>query len=123
MRLALILPQIVAKKPLSEDVRGNLAAHVSCIGGAATEAEWRSFLGDAEFQGNSLQTAPVRIGDSNFRAPAPDVLLFDRKSNLSVYWESDGSAPNSGCCATTPDVTLKPSDLPSDFDVNEWVGE
>ncbi|KAJ2929996.1 hypothetical protein H1R20_g7127, partial [Candolleomyces eurysporus] len=95
------LSDIVAKKSLPEDVRGNLTAYISCIVGAVTEAEYRTFLADAGFQ---------------------DVLLVDRKSDLNVYWDSNGPAPTTSCCSPASSDVLKQRNLPADFDVNEWVG-
>ncbi|KAJ3550792.1 hypothetical protein NMY22_g236 [Coprinellus aureogranulatus] len=93
----IVLDDIIARKPLPENVTDNLAAYVGCIGGAVTEEQYRSFLSDAGFK---------------------DVLFVDRKSDLNVYWKGTSSI---SCCSTAPDLSQRP-DFPEDFDVNEWVG-
>ncbi|RXW22796.1 hypothetical protein EST38_g3041, partial [Candolleomyces aberdarensis] len=89
------------RKLLPEDVRGTLSAYLSCIGGAVTEAEYRTFLADAGFK---------------------DGLLVDRRSDLTICWDSNGSAPTTSCCSPASSDILKQRNLPADFDVNEWVG-
>ncbi|KAJ3541880.1 hypothetical protein NMY22_g3713 [Coprinellus aureogranulatus] len=93
----IVLDDIIARKPLPENVTDNLAAYVGCIGGAVTEEQYRSFLSDAGFK---------------------DVLFVARKSDLNVYWKGTSSI---SCCSTAPDLSQRP-DFPEDFDVNEWVG-
>ncbi|KAF5315928.1 hypothetical protein D9611_005013 [Ephemerocybe angulata] len=94
----IVLDDIVAKKPLPDNVKSNLAGYVSCISGAVTEDEYRAFVGDAGFK---------------------DVLFVDRKGDLSVYWQGD-TAPNT-CCSGPTDLSVCP-DFPENFDANEWAG-
>jgi hypothetical protein len=41
----------VAQKPLPDDIRGDLAAHVGCIAGAIEKSVYKDLLTDAGFQG------------------------------------------------------------------------
>jgi ubiquinone/menaquinone biosynthesis C-methylase UbiE/rhodanese-related sulfurtransferase len=92
----MVLDDIIAKKPLPENIRNDLSAYVGCISGALEETEYRQLLHDAGFK---------------------DVLFADTKSDLNIYYEAGAGteASNTGCC-TTPSVNIPPS-----FDVNIWV--
>lgn len=92
----MVLDDIIARKPLPENIRNDLSAYVGCISGALEEPEYRQLLHDAGFK---------------------DVLFADTQSNLNIYYEAGAGteASNTGCC-TTPSVNIPPS-----FDVNIWV--
>jgi len=92
-----VLDDIVAKKPLPEDLRNNIAAYVGCVSGAIVLEEYESLLKDA--------------GLSN-------VLFVETKSDLTVYDESvqNGTAAP-GTPAPPDSAAWKPT-----YDINEWVG-
>ncbi|KAF4613837.1 hypothetical protein D9613_008096 [Agrocybe pediades] len=95
-----VLNDIVAKKPLPENIKNDMASYVGCISGAIVIDEYKMLLQDAGL-GN--------------------LLFVDTKSDLGVYYQSseDGGALGTpGCCTPAPPGTKagKP-----DYDVNEWV--
>ncbi|KAK4463654.1 S-adenosyl-L-methionine-dependent methyltransferase [Cladorrhinum samala] len=80
------ISDILAKKPLPEKLRNDIALYVGCIAGAAEVKEYEQWLSEAGFN---------------------DVVISDTKADLNVYLETneDGTkkgdccAPASSCCA------------------------
>ncbi|KAF6763818.1 arsenite S-adenosylmethyltransferase [Ephemerocybe angulata] len=95
----IVLDDIVAKKPLPDNVKSNLAGYVSCISGAV-------FL-NTPHQYRHLTKLFA------------DALFVDRKGDLNVYWQGD-TAPST-CCSGPTDLNVRP-DFPENFDANEWAG-
>ena len=58
-RLTLCGTQILAKSPLPEDIKSDMASYVACISGAITVQEYEELLSGAGFQG--------RLRDQNVR--------------------------------------------------------
>ncbi|KAJ3497787.1 hypothetical protein NLJ89_g10301 [Agrocybe chaxingu] len=94
-----VIDDIVARKPLPENIKKDLLAYISCISGAILEEQYKSLLADAGFS-------------------TSDVLLVDTKKDLSVYYQNGENQVATSCCTPAP-----PGITPSkpDFDVNEWV--
>ncbi|KAF8965866.1 NAD(P)-binding protein [Flammula alnicola] len=96
----IVLDDIVAKKPLPDNIKNDLAAYVGCIAGAILVDEYKALLKDA--------------GLSN-------VLFVDTKNDLSVYYQTtstDSQAIVQSCC--TPLPAGVPVSKPT-YDINEWV--
>ncbi|KAF5671423.1 methyltransferase [Fusarium heterosporum] len=87
------ISDILAKKPLSEQVRNSMALYVGCVAGASQVVEYEQYLGNAGFK---------------------DVLIADTGSDLNVYLD----AVTTGCCSAMENMA---SDLKGE-DLNEWCG-
>ncbi|KJA16548.1 hypothetical protein HYPSUDRAFT_171339 [Hypholoma sublateritium FD-334 SS-4] len=97
----IVLDDIVAKKPLPDNIKNNLASYVGCISGAILVDEYKALLDEANFT---------------------KVLFVDTKSDLGVYYRvptEDGNVSNNPSCFT-PVPTGHLSAAP-DYDVNHWV--
>ncbi|KAM7214081.1 S-adenosyl-L-methionine-dependent methyltransferase [Rhypophila decipiens] len=111
---------ILAKQPLPEKLRNDIAMYVGCIAGASQVSEYEKYLGDAGFT---------------------NVIIADTKSDLNVYLDTndDGTkkttdnsccAPTTSCCAGTScsdTPAAKDSAAPSTedlakTDLNDYVG-
>ncbi|PPQ97275.1 hypothetical protein CVT26_006668 [Gymnopilus dilepis] len=90
-----VLDDIIARKPLPDYIRHDIASYVGCIGGAVQVMEYETILSEAGF--------------TNF-------LFVDTKNDLNVYYQGNQEA--SKCCSPNA-----PGTAPSkpDYDVNEWV--
>ncbi|KAF8157807.1 S-adenosyl-L-methionine-dependent methyltransferase [Crassisporium funariophilum] len=88
----IVLDDIIAKKPLPDEIKDDLTAYVGCISGAILLTEYEGLLKSAGFS---------------------DVLFVDTKSDLNAYYPQEG-----GCCSvkTSSSLPKKPN-----YDVNEWV--
>ncbi|KAF9045091.1 S-adenosyl-L-methionine-dependent methyltransferase [Panaeolus papilionaceus] len=91
----IVLDDIVAKKPLPDNIRNDVGSYIGCVAGAITIAEYEKLMSDAGFK---------------------DSVLVATKNDLGVYFESAGQG--TGCCASSapPSLIGKPS-----YDINEWV--
>ncbi|KAG4255886.1 methyltransferase [Fusarium proliferatum] len=91
------ISDILAKKPLSENIRNSMALYVGCIAGASQVEEYEEYLKRAGFN---------------------DVLITDANSDLNVYLDASSDAAAGGCCSAPENmaVDLKGQDL------NEWAG-
>ncbi|KAK3316024.1 S-adenosyl-L-methionine-dependent methyltransferase [Apodospora peruviana] len=86
------ISDILAKQPLPQNMRDDIAMYVGCIAGASQLSEYKKYLSDAGFD---------------------EVLISDTKANLNVYLDTnqDGSTKKKGtgvagdsCCAPAPAV-------------------
>ncbi|KAA1475320.1 S-adenosyl-L-methionine-dependent methyltransferase [Dentipellis sp. KUC8613] len=78
------LEDIVAKQAMPEDVRKDMAAYVGCVGGAVTRDVYEGFLHEAGFE---------------------NVLMVDKKADLSVWFTTPDSNLTGVCCGTEPKAT------------------
>ncbi|KAI1011869.1 hypothetical protein LB503_004566 [Fusarium chuoi] len=91
------ISDILAKKPLSDDIRNSMALYFGCIAGASRVVEYEEYLKRAGFN---------------------DILITDANSDLNVYLDAPSEAAAGGCCSAPENmaVDLKGQDL------NEWAG-
>ncbi|GBE78645.1 hypothetical protein SCP_0115340 [Sparassis crispa] len=94
------LSDILAKKPLPENIRNDLAAYIGCISGAIVLDEYRGIILDAGFS---------------------DPMFVDKKADLNVYFEP-GSTAGFSCCATPSSCCGPQEPNAPNFDSNEWAG-
>ncbi|EXA36647.1 methyltransferase [Fusarium oxysporum f. sp. raphani 54005] len=87
------ISDILARKPLSDDIRNSMALYVGCIAGASQVAEYQEYLKRAGFN---------------------DILITDTRSDLNVYIDNSAG----GCCTAVGNMA---ADLKGQ-DLNEWVG-
>ncbi|ETW80153.1 hypothetical protein HETIRDRAFT_322938, partial [Heterobasidion irregulare TC 32-1] len=92
----LVLDDIIAKQPLPEYIRNDLASYVSCISGAIQVDEYRVLLAAAGLE---------------------DVVFVDTKGDINVYYQTQPAS--SPCCS--PAASSGPSKPTPDFNANEWV--
>ncbi|KFH47284.1 putative arsenite methyltransferase-like protein [Hapsidospora chrysogenum ATCC 11550] len=103
------ISDILARKPLPEKLKADMAMYVGCVAGASQVGEYEEYLKDAGFK---------------------DILVTDTKSDLNVYLDTnpDGSSKGqccggpkpektTGCCATSNEYIS-----PTESDLNEWAG-
>ncbi|KAK4192960.1 S-adenosyl-L-methionine-dependent methyltransferase [Podospora australis] len=103
---------ILAKKPLPQKLRQDIAMYVGCIAGAAEVKEYENWFAEAGFT---------------------DVVIADTNSDLNVYLETNEDGTMKGdCCAppgtTKPSGCCAPASTPAaaasedKTDLNEYVG-
>ncbi|KAK3692998.1 S-adenosyl-L-methionine-dependent methyltransferase [Podospora appendiculata] len=109
------ISDILAKQPLPDKLRNDIAMYVGCIAGASQLAQYQEYLKTAGFS---------------------DVLITDAHADLNVYFETnpDGTkkgnagASTSACCAVSCSGTVNgapcvvPPGVSLDTDLNEYVG-
>lgn len=116
---------LLAKKPLPEKMRNDVALYVGCIAGASMVEEYEMWLREAGFR---------------------DAVLVDAKSDLNVYLKAGEEGDGSGgvCCGDTSAVEKESKkveesccsrtkvdggvmqdlkDKYADLDLNEWLGK
>ncbi|KAF5549787.1 methyltransferase [Fusarium mexicanum] len=91
------ISDILAKKPLSDDIRNSMALYVGCIAGASQVVEYEEYLRRAGFT---------------------DILITDTNSDLNVYLDASSDAAAGECCSVSENMTV---DLKGQ-DLNEWAG-
>ncbi|KND89098.1 putative arsenite methyltransferase [Tolypocladium ophioglossoides CBS 100239] len=97
------ISDILAKKPLPEEIKKSMALYVGCIAGASQVADYELYLRQAGFK---------------------DILITDASADLNVYKTAPGDVATGGCCGTASTAgsdTLSPSQI-EDLDYNEWTG-
>ncbi|KAK3492722.1 S-adenosyl-L-methionine-dependent methyltransferase [Neurospora hispaniola] len=75
---------ILAKKPLPEKLRNDIAMYVGCIAGASEKQQYETWLKEAGFE---------------------QVLIQDTGADINVYLDTDENGNRGGCCA--PPGTVK----------------
>jgi arsenite methyltransferase len=109
---------ILTRRPLSEDLKSNVALYVGCVAGAASKEEYERWLTEAGFD---------------------DVMVVDAESDLNVY--TRGEEGGESCCGGGKEDEMKEmsccgpkeredggvaadmrKDL-KDIDLNEWAGK
>lgn len=75
---------ILAKKPLPEKLRNDIAMYVGCIAGASEKQQYETWLKEAGFE---------------------QVLIQDTGADINVYLDTDEEGNRGGCCA--PPGTVK----------------
>ncbi|KAF4499651.1 methyltransferase [Fusarium agapanthi] len=88
------ISDILAKKPLSDDIRNSMALYVGYIAGAS-------------------QVVDISRPDG-----PEDILITDTNSDLNVYLDASSDAAAGGCCSVPENMTV---DLKGQ-DLNEWAG-
>ena len=146
------ISDILAKKPLPEKLRSDIAMYVGCISGASEVLEYEKFFKDAGFGGKFPSFTPQEF--MLWSAEEPEILIADTKSDLNVYLQTneDGSKKaeccvpekeerkerekccessiktcyepkSSSCCATNCCADEKTPTCLAESDLNEWVGK
>lgn len=69
---------ILAKKPLPEKLRNDIAMYVGCIAGASEKQQYETWLKEAGFE---------------------QVLIQDTGADINVYLDTDEEGNRGGCCA------------------------
>ncbi|KAE8155566.1 UbiE/COQ5 family methyltransferase [Aspergillus tamarii] len=92
------ISDILARKPLPDNITKNMALFVGCVAGASQIEEYEEYLKQAGFQG---------------------VFIVDAKSNLNLYKGSSYFPQSSFCGGCGSKVTT--SDI-AELDFNEWLG-
>ncbi|CAJ0552630.1 Ff.00g007080.m01.CDS01 [Fusarium sp. VM40] len=87
------ISDILAKKPVSDNIKNSMALYVGCIAGASQVFEYEQYMRNAGFE---------------------DPLVADTGSDLNVYLDDSAG----GCCSATNTMAL---DLKGE-DLNEWFG-
>ncbi|KAK3503877.1 S-adenosyl-L-methionine-dependent methyltransferase [Neurospora crassa] len=77
---------ILAKKPLPEKLRNDIAMYVGCIAGASEKQQYETWLKEAGFE---------------------QVLIQDTGADINVYLDTDENGNRGGCCAPPGTVTVK----------------
>ncbi|KAH9439233.1 hypothetical protein MCOR02_002800 [Pyricularia oryzae] len=109
----LAVSDILAKKPMPEKIRSDIALYVGCISGASTVSEYEEFLKDAGFK---------------------EILISDSKGDLNVYTQiGEDGLKKTDCCASTKAKNeesvgrCKPSSDTNvglvETDLNQWAGK
>ncbi|KAK0116567.1 hypothetical protein ONS96_012425 [Cadophora gregata f. sp. sojae] len=118
----LAVSDILAKRELGEEMRGDLGLFVGCVGGASLVGEYERWLREVGFE---------------------DVLIVDKKSDLNIYKErvpageigtskaaesgSSCCAPATSCCGADANTKNESESAEirakrvADIDFNEWV--
>ncbi|KAF4341496.1 methyltransferase [Fusarium beomiforme] len=91
------ISDILAKKPLTDNIRNSMALYVGCIAGASQVAEYERYLNHAGFT---------------------NVLITDTQSDLNVYLDASAETPAGSCCSAVGNMA---ADLDGE-DLNEWAG-
>ncbi|CAK4027427.1 ubiE COQ5 methyltransferase [Lecanosticta acicola] len=82
---------ILAKGEMPDSVRGDMSLYVGCIAGASEVGAYEKYLRAAGFD---------------------DVLIVDAKSDLNVYWQTEGAEDAQGvnaCCGPSAAAPPKPA--------------
>jgi len=87
------LDDIIAKKPIPDSLRNNVAAYVGCISGAILLQDYQALVQGAGFK---------------------DVLFTENPSDLNVYLDGGST----GCCGPASSETPALADI---GDLNEWA--
>ncbi|KAH6950817.1 S-adenosyl-L-methionine-dependent methyltransferase [Fusarium avenaceum] len=87
------ISDILAKKPVSDNIKNSMALYVGCIAGASQVFEYEQYMRNAGFE---------------------DPLIADTGSDLNVYLDDSAG----GCCSATKTMA---SDLNGE-DLNDWFG-
>ncbi|KAH7257853.1 S-adenosyl-L-methionine-dependent methyltransferase [Fusarium tricinctum] len=87
------ISDILAKKPVSDNIKNSMALYVGCIAGASQVFEYEQYMRNAGFE---------------------DPLITDTGSDLNVYLDDSAG----GCCSATKTMA---SDLNGE-DLNKWFG-
>ncbi|KAL4786403.1 S-adenosyl-L-methionine-dependent methyltransferase [Aspergillus varians] len=90
------ISDILARRPLPENITKDMALYVGCVAGASQIGEYEDYLGQVGFEG---------------------VLIVDAKSDLNLY-KGSSYLPQSSCCGGGIETR---SDI-AELDFNEWVG-
>ncbi|KAI6359532.1 hypothetical protein MCOR25_007038 [Pyricularia grisea] len=108
----LAVSDILAKKPMPEKLRSNMALYVGCISGASTVSEYEGFLNDAGFKETLISDSK---GDLNVYVQIGEDGL--KKPNCCVSTQAE-KAESDGCCkpSSDTDVSLEETDF------NQWAG-
>ncbi|KAL4893003.1 UbiE/COQ5 family methyltransferase [Aspergillus ambiguus] len=93
------ISDILARKPLPDNVTKNMALYVGCVAGASQIGKYEEYLGQAGFE----------VG----------VFIVDTKSDLNLYKESS-YLPQSSCCGGG--CAAETTNVIAELDFNEWVG-
>ncbi|OJJ62718.1 hypothetical protein ASPSYDRAFT_659592 [Aspergillus sydowii CBS 593.65] len=91
------ISDILARKPLPDNITRNMALFVGCVAGASQIKEYEDYLKQAGFEG---------------------VFIVDAKSDLNLY-KGSSYLPQSSCGGCGNKETT--SDI-AELDFNEWVG-
>ncbi|KAF2865888.1 SAM-dependent methyltransferase UbiE/COQ5 family protein [Massariosphaeria phaeospora] len=105
------ISDILAKKPLDEDLRQSMALYVGCVAGASMREEYVRWL-----EGNGFE----------------DIVVVDAESDLNVYIDmaKENTGDSAGCCApinkdisssNSPDTKHADISL-ADINLNDWAG-
>ncbi|KAF5987309.1 methyltransferase [Fusarium coicis] len=94
------ISDILAKKPLSDDIRNSMALYVGCIAGASQVEEYEEYLKRAGFN---------------------DILITDTNSDLNVYLDASTDTAARGCCSVPDNMDSMANDLKGQS-LNEWAG-
>jgi hypothetical protein len=99
-------------------IKENLIAYVACLAGAVTEDDYKTFLADAHFHGETRSTWDL---EKEINFSGIDVHIVDNKHDLNVYLQADdtNAASSTASCIVTP---AGMNTLPPDYDANEWAG-
>jgi arsenite methyltransferase len=105
---------ILTKKPLTQEMKRNVALYVGCVAGASSREEYEGWLGDAGFG---------------------DVLVVDGGGDLNVWTRDSGccgdetmdvEVKDQGCCGGAKEDGGVAEDMKRDLrdlDLNEWAGK
>ncbi|EFR02651.1 arsenite S-adenosylmethyltransferase [Nannizzia gypsea CBS 118893] len=104
------ISDILAKKPLSAEIRKSVALYVGCIAGASQVADYEKYFRSAGFN---------------------DILIVDTKSDLNVYTTAKDDGPAAGGCSTKSKpgccsggvVSAESAAAVANVDFNEWAGK
>lgn len=122
------ISDILARKPLPDNIRQNMSLYVGCIAGASQVAAYEEYLSSAGFTGTL--TLPPQSGDLVRNDSSPvrvEVMITDAGADLNVYNQAgeasccgtaDGNKADS-CCAPVKEMV---KDLQGQ-DMNQWAGK
>jgi arsenite methyltransferase len=102
----------VAKKPLPDYVRKDIASYIGCVSGAIEIEVYKKLLADAGFKG--ISHSPFSFLACELTCNILDVIFVDTKGDLEVYFmdggiASDASKSASGAlCRTAETCCSKP---------------
>ncbi|CAA7269902.1 unnamed protein product [Cyclocybe aegerita] len=84
-----VLDDIVARKPLPENIKNNLLAYVSCISGATLEEQYKSLLADAGFS-NVLFIDTKNDFTPGIKPTKPDFDVNEWVGSFQIYALKNG---------------------------------
>lgn len=103
----LAVSDLLAYKPLPQEIKDDATMLVGCVAGAVTVPEMQAFLAGAGFE---------------------DALLVDTHKDMGLYKDNETSASVTPCCssgdmASGPMQPRPAGRKPLDYDLNQWIGK
>lgn len=142
----LAVSDILAKGPLPDKLRSDMALYVACISGASLVSEYERYLREAGFEGTRASLPQACTRPTVFRPDRDvDILIVTTGADLNVYKqtgehdakpasccqaETPGSrsgtaeeGSSKSCCTTSQDQEEPFGEFAVNIDFNQWAGK